>query len=241
MIRILFFTTFLSLFSTFSFSQIVSGKKTQKPKRDLSSNTNDTLKKAYLLLSYNNGISFREMSITEKIVKKQEQLNAETKMPVSNFELSFKSEINKHFYYHIGIGTQKYGEKYDFVGDTSISYTTTYSNLAIPLKLSVQTGTKLNLFASTGIQAQMLVKYRKYETTIIGNNETEVIYKKSTNISPFTLASTSSIGVQYNLDIVSFSLAGEYIRQLTSTFDSQKGIVHKPYFYGVKLSIGFRI
>ena len=87
----------------------------------------------------------------------------------------------------------------------------------------------------------MLYEYKKSETVKIEDTETSSSTKKTSNLSSFGLSSCCTIGLQYNLNFFCFALAGEYIYQLNSTFQAQKGIKHNPYFYGVKFSIGFKI
>ncbi len=237
--------TLIISFSNSTFSQIESGKKTSKNAKVLQNTKSqncDSLKTNYVFLSYSKGTSFRNLSIREKFVKNQDQLNSEVKIPSFNVDLALKSQITKNFFYNFGIGYQQFGEDFKFEGnDTSISYKTRYSNLILPFKIGIQGGKKLNYFAATGLQGQMLYEYKKTETIKIEDTETSVSTKKASNLSSFGLSSCSTIGLQYNLNFICFALAMEYIYQLNSMFQVQKGLKHNPYFYGVKFSVGFKI
>ena len=227
MYKIIFTLTLIISFSNSTFSQIESGKKTSKKTKILQntkSSNSDSLKTNCVFLSYSTGTSFRNLSITEKFVKNQDQLNSEVKIPSFSADLALKSHFNKNLFYIFGIGYQQFGEDFKFEGDTTISYQTRYSNLILPFKIGIQGGKKLNYFVSTGLQGQMLYEYKKSETVKIEDTETSSSTKKTSNLSSFGLSSCSTIGLQYNSNFFCFSLAGEYIYQLNSTFQAHKGI-----------------
>lgn len=236
---------FLSLSFCFSVSaQIESGKTKQKgtktkekPKKIIGEGEKNNL----VTFSYIYGESFRNFKIIDPDFEDNYSFKKdETSQKTSNFYLELQSPLKKNFFASFGIGHQIYGENYNFISDTSLSYTTKYTHLALPIKIGIETKTKVQIFASTGIQAQMLYSYKRSETVKIGDEETSTNFKKENYTNLFTLASVSTLGLRYSISNLTFGIAGDYFYQLNSSFQKQKGYAHHPWFYGIRFSLGYK-
>jgi hypothetical protein len=233
-----------SSFSFSTFAQIESGKTKQKgtktkekPKKIIGESEKTNL----VSFSYIYGESFRNFKITDKDFEDNFSFKKEEKaIKTSNFYLELQSPLKKNFFASFGIGHQIYGENYNFISDTSLSYTTKYTHLAIPLKIGFETKSKVQFFASTGIQAQMLYSYKRSETVKIGDEETITNFKKENYTNLFTLTSVSTLGIRYSISNINIGIAGDYFYQLNSSFQKQKGYTHHPWFYGIRFSLGYK-
>jgi hypothetical protein len=236
--------SFVFLFGLVCNSQIESGKTLPKNKelKKKKLKPNDTLSSNFLFLSYSYGNAFRNFKITDEFFNnKYEKKLSEKMVQTSNFQLELKSPINKNLYTNIGIVNQNYGETYESIGDTSFSYLIKYHNFAIPFKLGVEFGNKFKVSISSGFQAQMLSSYRRIETLQYANSKEILTFKSDSDLRPLTLAFLSSFSFSYNFNSIALSISGEYLKQLNSTYLNQKPYNHKPYFYGLRVGIGFRL
>jgi hypothetical protein len=224
------------------FSQIESGKKGQEIKEvKIKREKNDSIIKNSAILSYGFGNSFRTISIQDSIFTNPSELREEFKVNRNQFAFNLKKEINKNFAFSMGVGYQSYGEQFNLVADTAKKYEIKYKNFVIPLQFYVQTGGNLKLFASTGFQAQFLFDYEKETTIRIADKETISSLNKDVNLRKVNLASTSSLGLQYYLSNFTLTLKGDFIYQLSSTYQEQKGLNHHPFYYGISFGFGFYI
>lgn len=235
----------LLFFEMHSYTQIVSGKTSDKKKKnkELKKTTPVTPSEDFTLLSLNyaHGNAFRLLKSNGDFYGEDLGEHAKEKLISANgFYFAANSKLNKNIYLDFGLGLQQYGEQYTYQNlDTTISYTTKYSNVVLPLKVHFQTGKKLVFFFNTGIQAQLLSKYFNSNTTKIGEEEEikETALLKYKNA--FSLASTSSIGVSYPFSPKTcIMLSGDFIQQISSTYNKQAPYIHKANFYGFKIGLG---
>ncbi|MGV3632139.1 MAG: hypothetical protein ACO1O6_13095 [Bacteroidota bacterium] len=197
-----------------------------------------------LSLSYSYGSSFRTLKENGDFYGEPlSERSRETRLPVSGFYLGANTEFAGRIHLDFGLGFQQYGEQYKNSGsDTLISYKTTYSQLVLPLKVQYQTGSKVKFFIGTGFQAQLLAAYLNKTTTTIEGNENTVKVTELKNKTPFSIASTSSVGVQLPMNAKSMLLiSGDYILQLSNTFNKQAPYIHRSNLFAVKVGIGFKL
>lgn len=215
-------------------------EKTEGAKPDKSPASDYTL----LSLNYSYGSSFRTLKENGDFYGEPlGERSQETRLPVSGVYLAANTKFDGHIHLDFALGFQQYGEQYENSGsDTSISYKTTYSQLVLPLKVQYQGGKKVSFFIGTGFQAQLLAAYQNKTTVTIEGNESTIKETVLKNKSPFSLASTSSIGVQLPMTAKSTLLiSGDYVLQLSNTFNKQAPYIHRSSLFGFKVGIGFKI
>lgn len=231
----------------FLFSQIESGKSGGKKikNKEVKVKTEEKSEDAILIqLSYLQGNSFRFLQKNGDFYGKElgERVN-EFKLNTKNFQLGASSKITKNIALDFGIGFQQYGEKYEQTfSDTVIRYQNTYTNIVIPLKIQFQTGNDFVFFANTGIQAQQLFGYKNKYTTVYKNVETTVTDKTLSDKNSFSIANCLTLGVQLHWSKKTCIIfAGDFIQQITNTYNKQAAYIHKPYYYGYRISIGYKL
>lgn len=235
-------------------AQIESGKTGPKKKRTRSKTekvkgpATRQIPVAYdytlLSLHYSFGSSFRTLKENGDFYGEPlGERSQETRLPVSGVYLGANTKFNKQIHLDFGLGFQQYGEQYTSSGsDTLVSYKTRYSNLVLPLKVQYQSGQKVIFFIGTGFQAQLLAAYLKKTSTTVEGNESTVKVTELKNKNPFSIASISSIGVQLPMSAKSTLLiSGDYILQLSNTFNKQAPYIHRSNLFGFKVGIGFKI
>lgn len=243
----IFSLTCLFLFTnSILFSQIESGKKKGKKNKQVveASKQNENEPKTIVSLSYARGNSFRILkqngdffgdSLGEK--------SLETKIPCSGIYLGLNNSLQKNLFLDFGIGFQQFGEQFskDMI-DSTISYENKYSNIVLPLKIQFKKGKDFQLFVSTGFQAQLALAFSN-EYTITKDNASNTIKSEITyNKNSFSLASCSSIGFQMRFSPKScLIVSGDFIQQLSSSYNKQAPHIHKPNFYGFKIGLGFKL
>lgn len=245
--KFLFLFSSLLFFELHSFTQIESGKTGEKKKKpkEVKKTTPVTPSEDFTLLSLNyaHGNAFRLLKSNGDFYGEALGERAKEKLISANgFYFAANSKLNKNIYLDFGLGLQQYGEQYKYENlDTTISYTTKYSTTVLPLKIHFQTGKKLVLFFNTGIQAQLLVKYSNSYNSKIGAEETITETELLKYKNSFSLASTTSIGIMYPFSTKTcILLSGDFIQQISSTYNNQAPYIHKANFYGFKIGLGYK-
>lgn len=242
---ILFLFLLLSGLGTVLHAQIESGKSGPKKKKPREVKTTvPTDDYSLFSLNFAYGSSYRSLKPNGDFYGEElGEKSRETRLPVSGVYLAANTRFEGHFHLDFALGFQQYGEQYAGPeSDTIVSYTNTYSQLVLPLKVHYQTGQKLVFFVGTGLQAQLMAAYVNKTTTETGDEKNTVKTTELKNKSPFSIASTSAIGIQYPLgNKTTLILSGDYIQQLTNTFNTQAAYIHRSSFWGVKLGLGFKI
>lgn len=225
-----------------TFSQIESGKKGPEIKKvKVKAERNDSIIRNSAIISYGFGNSFRIASIQDSIFLTPSEIQNEFKVKSNQIGFNLKQELNKNFAFSMGVGYQSFGEQFNLVADTSRKYEVKYKNFVVPLKFFVQAGKELKFFASTGFQGQFLFDYEKKITIKTSEKETVSSLNKDNNLRKVSFASTSSLGLQYYFSNFTLNLSGDFIYQLSSTFQKQKGLTHNPFYYGISFGFGFYI
>ncbi len=167
----------------------------------------------------------------------------ETSLNKWSFGLGFRNMITKSFAWEGGISLLRNGESYSFSGaDTAYNYTTTYTYIAMPLKIDYVFGKKLQLVTAAGIIPQMFMRYRQVGTDV-DSKGSESPFDNSTHsgYSPFVLSAVFNVGAQLKLsNQVKFFFIPEYRLQLNSTYTNKSPYIHKANAIGfnIGLSIG---
>ena len=135
-------------------------------------------------------------------------------------------------------------EKYNFEGvDTSFSYVTEYSYLALPIKVYYTYGKEFKFLGGVGITPQMFVRYkqeRNWETTE-GKEESET-FKTTTGFNSFAISATILAGVQIELGKrAAIQIIPEYRIQLNSSNTKQDSYKHYARAIGVNAGIVVRL
>ena len=166
----------------------------------------------------------------------------ETKLNVWSFTFGFRSQLNKHIAWEGAVSYMRNGESYSFEEpDTSYSYESRYSYIAVPMKLFYTYGTEIKLLVGAGIVPQMFSGFKQditYEDKL-SNNVTEEV-KTKIGYNSFVLSTVFNIGAQYKVgDRWSILLLPEYKLQLTSSYQKDGPYKHKAYSIGGHMGLVF--
>jgi len=243
------FLALLSCFSLPSFAQIESGKKGEKKKKiktteAVSTSTKPLEDYTLLSLSYAHGSAFRLLKTNGDFYGDSlGEKSREQRLNTSAVYLGANSKLSKNLYLDFGLGFQQFGEQYEHeFTDSTVNYKTKYSTVVLPFKLHFQVGKKVIFFVNTGIQAQLLAGYSNEYTVKKGSAETTTETHLLKFKNTFSLASTSSLGIQFPFSPKTcLIVSGDYIQQVSSTFNKQAPYIHKSNFYGFKIGLGFKI
>jgi len=161
-----------------------------------------------------------------------------------SFGLGFRNQIHKNIALEGGIAFMRNSEKYNFEGvDTSFSYVTEYSYLALPIKVYYTYGKEFKFLGGVGITPQMFVRYkqeRNWETTE-GKEESET-FKTTTGFNSFAISATILAGVQIELGKrAAIQIIPEYRIQLNSSNTKQDSYKHYARAIGVNAGIVVRL
>ncbi len=166
----------------------------------------------------------------------------ETKLNVWSFTLGFRSQLNKHIAWEGAVSYMRNGESYSFEeSDTSYSYESRYSYIAVPMKLFYTYGTEIKLLVGAGIVPQMFSGFKQditYEDKL-SNNVTEEV-KTKIGYNSFVLSTVFNLGAQFKVgDRWSILLLPEYKLQLTSSYQKDGPYKHKAYSIGGHMGLVF--
>lgn len=148
-------------------------------------------------------------------------------------------ELTDFIQLDLGVSYFGHGENYtyaDSLTDSTYSYRNNYVQFALPMRLRMVYGDKIQLYAFAGIAPLNILKIRyksdyKTEAGKIVERETENI---TTGFTTFNVMFSAGFGVIYNLNRVGFFLAPEYRRNLINTYgDKIISMDHKMFGYGI--------
>lgn len=148
-------------------------------------------------------------------------------------------ELSKLIHLDIGLSYFGHGENYAFTDsltDSTYAYKNTYRQIAIPLRLRVVYGDKLQVYGFAGV-APLNILNIKYESNYTTENGIQVEREdeiKTDGFSTFNLMFTAGFGLNYNLNRIGFFVAPEYRRHLLNTYaDKIISMDHRMYSVGV--------
>jgi len=223
----------------------IKEEKEEKEKKTKERLEKDTLSATSIYINANWSYTPRKLEVNEGLFGDSlgERANEEPGNRWS-FGLGFRNQVHKNIALEGGIAFMRNSEKYNFEGtDTSYSYVTEYSYLAIPIKVYYTYGKDFKFLGGVGITPQMFVRYkqeRNWETTD-GKSESET-FKATTGFNSFAISATISAGVQIELGKrVSLQVIPEYRIQLNSSNTKQDAYKHYARAIGVNAGIVVRL
>jgi hypothetical protein len=127
--------------------------------------------------------------------------------------------------------------------DSTYSFSNTYMQVGVPLKLRYTYGDKFQFFAFAGMTPVNILNVRFNESYTKANgtsivSETAIIKEK---LSIFNVMATAGLGITYNLDWIGFTLYPEYRHSLINTYDLQAlQVDHKMFSLALNLGMTLR-
>lgn len=164
--------------------------------------------------------------------------------PLNTWSYGFglRSDFAKRFFWEGGLTFYRNGEQYSFndpVSDSAFSYQTTYSYIAMPLKLNVFFGKNVRFYFGGGIVPQLFFGYHQVQqwTTVDKKGNSEEINFKS-GYNSFVASGVLNLGVEFVFQSKwSVFLASEGRWQLNSTYLSQDSYIHRAHAYGLSFGL----
>jgi hypothetical protein len=242
----------LSLISFNSFCQITIGedsattrtdtlvqlKNNLKPKRELDGST-----EIFFGTTWAN--SNRKLIENGDFYGKELGLRAdETKITTWSYNLGFRNYVHKNIAIEGGISLLKNGESYAFKGtDSTFNYQTTYSYIAMPLKVNYTYGEEIRLMIGTGFIPQMFTQYQHEQqwTNSVNAEESESLKTKN-GYSSFLMSAVVSAGVQIKYShSFSIYIIPEYRWQLNSSYFKVDPYKHYARVLGVNFGFVYQL
>jgi hypothetical protein len=237
----LFSILFFSLFSFYSSAQIVSSESTKK---EVSSSKTIKTKSTEVYAGSNFSISNRILKINEGLFGKElgERAN-EQSLNVWSFGLGFRHHFKKPFSLDAGISILQNGESYSFEeSDTSFSYQTTYSYIAMPIHFNYTKGERLKIIGGIGLTPQLFTRFKQDQEwkTKTNQEESETISTRTGNYNSFVISGSIQAGVSYYLNQnTSFYCIPEYRMQFNSSYSSNSGYLHYSRVFGINFGLSY--
>jgi len=232
---------FFSIFSFFSGAQIVSSERTKKV---VSSNKTIKTKSTEVYAGSNFSISNRTLKVNEGLFGKElgERAN-EQSLNVWSFGVGFRHHFKKPFSLDAGISIIQNGESYRFEeSDTSFSYQTTYTYIAMPIHFNYTKGEKLKVIGGIGLTPQLFTRFKQNQEwkTKTNQEESETITTRTGNYNSFVISGTIQAGLSYLLNQkTSFYFIPEYRIQFNSSYSTNSGYLHYSRVFGVNFGLSY--
>ena len=115
-----------------------------------------------------------------------------------SYSLEVRRYATKNIALQAGIGLMKNGESYDYTDkDTSYNYTSTYSYIAMPIRIMYYHGDEIRFLGGIGITPAMFNKYAKEENWKDSKGtETSAKFSTISGYNSFLLNATIHAGIQ---------------------------------------------
>lgn len=161
-----------------------------------------------------------------------------------SFGIGFRSQLKPYLAWQGGLSLLRNGESYDFRGtDTAFSYQTSYTYVAMPIKLLYTYGKKYRVYGAVGLVPQMFFGYKQeqqFETTLNATGEETI--KLKTGYNTFVMSTVLNIGVQaYFQNKFSLFLEPEYRYQFTNSYVKTDGLKHYASAFGFNLGLTYTL
>ncbi len=169
----------------------------------------------------------------------------EGSLNIWSFGIGLRSQIHRGLWWQGGLSILRNGESYDFRDtDTSFSYQTSYTYIAMPLKLAyVYEMGIVKLYASGGIVPQMFFRYRQeqqWETKLNATGDATI--KENTGYNTFVMSWVGSIGAQVKTGKnMSIFLEPEYRHQFISSYTKTDGYQHFGRVFGLNMGLVYTL
>lgn len=168
----------------------------------------------------------------------------ETSLNTWSFGLGFRNHLNEHLSIQAGIGLMRNGESYAFEQeDTLFRYTTTYSYVAMPIKLLYTYGEKLTFLAGGGVTPQLFlssVQEQEWRDAVDATGEATI--KEQNGYSSFVLSAAVNVGVQYQFSPNwTILFMPEYRIQLTDSYEKTDSYNHYGRALGFDIGLTLKL
>lgn len=243
---------FVTLTSFNSFSQLEIGASPENKKSDtLIKLKNDIEGKRELegsteiFIGSNCSSSFRYLTENGAIFGKPLGTRSDEKsLTTWSYSLGFRNYLHKHVALEGGVSYIKNGESYQLKNkDTAMNYQTTYSYIAMPIRLYYSMGDQIRFLIGGGIIPQMFNGYRQDQqwTNHKGETGTTTIKTKN-NYNSFVLSACldASLQIRYSKSFSIF-ITPEYRWQLNSTYLNIDNYIHKARAFGVNFGFVYQL
>ncbi len=213
---------------------LIKIKNDIEPKRELVGSTEVFLGSTW---SKSNRILKENGELYGKPLGKRED---EKSLTTWSYSMGFRNYLYKHVAMEGGISLIKNGESYQFKDtDTTFNYQTTYSYIAMPVKLYYVLGDEIRLLVGGGIIPQMFNQFRQdQQWTGTHVEKGDSTFKTKSNYNSFVVSAclNASLQIRYSKSW-SIYITPEYRWQLNSSYIKIDNYVHYARVFG--LNFGF--
>ena len=160
------------------------------------------------------------------------------------YGFGFRSYIKKNIAFESGLSYLKNGESYKFTGaDSTYTYQTTYSYIAMPLKFLYTYGENIRFLAGGGITPQMFVKYRQdQQWENYKHEKSNATIKSTTDFNTFALSAVINCGVQLKYSPSwSIFVMPEYRWQLNSSLSKIDSYKHYARVFSLNFGLVYQL
>lgn len=161
-----------------------------------------------------------------------------------SFGIGFRNRINEFISIQAGISYMRNGESYLFEEtDTLFKYSTTYSYIAMPVKVLFTYGEELKFLVGGGLTPQLFTGYvQEQEWRDAVNATGDLTIESKNGYSSFVLSAAVNIGVQYQFsDNVTVLFMPEYRIQLTDSYEVTDSFNHFGRAFGFDLGLTYKL
>lgn len=242
-------TIFFSVMAFSASSQIELGGEEDKPKkekdvRELNSDlVQDGSTEIYLVSNWSNTSRKLEMNdgpFGDTLGERE----FEGSLNKWSFGIGFRNRISQFVSIQAGISYMRNGESYLFEeADSLFKYSTTYSYIAMPVKVLFTYGEEIKLLAGGGITPQLFTGYvqeQEWRTTLDATGDEKIESKNG--YSSFVLSAAVNIGVQFQFsDNMTVLFMPEYRIQLTDSYQVTDSFNHFGRALGFDLGLTYKL
>lgn len=161
-----------------------------------------------------------------------------------SFGIGIRSMLTNHLMFEGGLSYTRNGEQYSFSDiDTSHTYTSQYSYIAMPIKLYYTFGKRFKVLVGVGIVPQIFQGYKQnitWESTDKTDGSEEIKTKQGFN--SFVISAVANLGIEYEYSSkMSILFIPEYKTQLNSSLDENDSYKHFGRSIGFNLGLTYKL
>lgn len=161
-----------------------------------------------------------------------------------SFGIGFRNKINEFISVQAGISYMRNGESYLFEeSDTLFKYSTTYSYIAMPVKVLYTYGDEIKFLAGGGVTPQLFNGYKQeqeWRDKVNATGDDEISLKNG--FSTFVLSAAINVGIQVQFsDNMSLLFMPEYRIQLTDSYEVTDSYNHFGRAIGFDLGLTYKL
>lgn len=161
-----------------------------------------------------------------------------------SFGIGFRNKLNDFVSIQAGISYMRNGESYLFEEtDSLFKYSTTYTYIAMPVKVLFTYGDEIKFLAGGGITPQIFMEYEQNQEWRDSVNATgDLTIEKKNGYSSFALSAALNIGVQFQFsDNWTLLFMPEYRIQLTDSYEVTDSFNHFGRALGFDLGLTLKL